>query len=176
MRPVLMTALVAAIGFIPMAVNVGAGGDNQRTVDAIAEQVGIDQAHGDLLPEDKVQRVRDLMARHQHTGMIGDGVNDAPAMAAASVGIAMGAAGTDTAIETADRAWSCACSWPRAGGAAKSAPITLKRKCAQRSVDRKGGWSLFIGCRFVRFFAASVATVSFYRPTSVRSPGILCGC
>ena len=79
-------------------------GDNQRTVDAIAEQVGIDQAHGDLLPEDKVQRVRDLMARHPHTGMIGDSVNDAPAMAAASVGIAMGAAGTDTAIETADMA------------------------------------------------------------------------
>jgi Cd2+/Zn2+-exporting ATPase len=79
-------------------------GDNQRTVDAIAEQVGIDQAHGDLLPEDKVQRVRDLMARHKHTGMIGDGVNDAPAMAVASVGIAMGAAGTDTAIETADMA------------------------------------------------------------------------
>jgi len=79
-------------------------GDNQRTVDAIARQVGIDQAHGDLLPEDKVQRVRDLMARHKHTGMIGDGVNDAPAMAVASVGIAMGAAGTDTAIETADMA------------------------------------------------------------------------
>lgn len=79
-------------------------GDNQRTVNAIAEQVGIDQAHGDLLPEDKVQRVRDLMARHKHTGMIGDGVNDAPAMAVASVGIAMGAAGTDTAIETADMA------------------------------------------------------------------------
>ncbi len=79
-------------------------GDNQRTVDAISKQVGIDEAKGDLLPEDKVQRVRDLMARHKHAGMIGDGVNDAPAMAVASVGIAMGAAGTDTAIETADMA------------------------------------------------------------------------
>ena len=79
-------------------------GDNQRTVDAIARQVGIDEAKGDLLPDAKVERVRELMARHKHVGMIGDGVNDAPAMALASVGIAMGAAGTDTAIETADMA------------------------------------------------------------------------
>lgn len=79
-------------------------GDNQRTVDAIARQVGIDEPRGDLLPEQKVERVRELMARHKHVGMIGDGVNDAPAMAVASVGIAMGAAGTDTAIETADMA------------------------------------------------------------------------
>jgi Cd2+/Zn2+-exporting ATPase len=79
-------------------------GDNQRTVDAIARQVGIDEARGDLLPEQKVERVRELMARHRHVGMIGDGVNDAPAMAIVSVGIAMGAAGTDTAIETADMA------------------------------------------------------------------------
>ena len=77
-------------------------GDNQRTVDAIAKQVGIDEAHGDLLPDQKIERVRALLAEHAHVGMIGDGVNDAPAMAAASVGIAMGAAGTDTAIETAD--------------------------------------------------------------------------
>jgi Cd2+/Zn2+-exporting ATPase len=79
-------------------------GDNQRTVDAIAKQVGIDEAHGDLLPDKKIERVRGLLAEHTHVGMIGDGVNDAPAMAAASVGIAMGAAGTDTAIETADMA------------------------------------------------------------------------
>ncbi len=77
-------------------------GDNQCTVDAIAKQVGIDEAHGHLLPDQKIKRVRDLLAEHAHVGMIGDGVNDAPAMAAASVGIAMGAAGTDTAIETAD--------------------------------------------------------------------------
>jgi Zn2+/Cd2+-exporting ATPase len=79
-------------------------GDNQRTVDAISKQVGIDEAKGDLLPDQKIERVRELLAQHKHVGMIGDGVNDAPAMAAASVGIAMGAAGTDTAIETADLA------------------------------------------------------------------------
>lgn len=77
-------------------------GDNQRTVDAIAKQVGIDEAKGDLLPEQKIEHIRALLAQHKHVGMIGDGVNDAPAMAAASIGIAMGGAGTDTAIETAD--------------------------------------------------------------------------
>jgi Cd2+/Zn2+-exporting ATPase len=77
-------------------------GDNQRTVDAIAREVGIDEAQGDLLPDQKIDKVRALLAQYKYTGMIGDGVNDAPAMAAATVGIAMGAAGTDTAIETAD--------------------------------------------------------------------------
>ena len=77
-------------------------GDNQRSVDAIAKQVGIDQAFGELLPAEKLEKVRELAARHRHVGMIGDGVNDAPAMATASVGIAMGAAGTDVALETAD--------------------------------------------------------------------------
>ena len=79
-------------------------GDNQRTASAIATQAGIDEAHGDLLPEQKIEHIRRLMAEHQHVGMIGDGVNDAPALARASVGIAMGAIGSDTAIETADMA------------------------------------------------------------------------
>lgn len=77
-------------------------GDNQNTANTIAKQTGIDEAHGDLLPDDKIKHVRELTAQYHHVGMIGDGVNDAPAMAAATVGIAMGKAGTDTAIETAD--------------------------------------------------------------------------
>lgn len=79
-------------------------GDNQRTVDAIARQAGIDEAHGDLMPEQKIEHIRRLMTERHYVGMIGDGVNDAPALALASVGIAMGAIGSDTAIETADMA------------------------------------------------------------------------
>lgn len=77
-------------------------GDNQRTVDAIAGEAGLDEAFGDMMPEDKVTKLREMIDRHIHVGMIGDGVNDAPALAIASVGIAMGAIGSDTAIETAD--------------------------------------------------------------------------
>lgn len=79
-------------------------GDNQRTADAIARLAGIDETHGDLMPEQKIQHIRRLMEEHGYVGMIGDGVNDAPALALASVGIAMGAVGSDTAIETADMA------------------------------------------------------------------------
>lgn len=77
-------------------------GDNQRTADAIAAEAGIDRAFGDLMPEDKVVKIRELVATYGHAGMIGDGVNDAPALAIASVGIAMGGIGSDTAIETSD--------------------------------------------------------------------------
>lgn len=77
-------------------------GDNQRTASAIAAKCGIDEAYGDLLPDQKIERVKTMIIESKYVGMIGDGVNDAPAMAAATVGIAMGGAGTDTAIETAD--------------------------------------------------------------------------
>ncbi len=77
-------------------------GDNQRVAEAVAEKVGIDEAWGDLLPEDKVGAIKELREREKRVAMVGDGVNDAPAMANSTVGIAMGAAGSDVALETAD--------------------------------------------------------------------------
>ncbi|MEJ2378264.1 MAG: heavy metal translocating P-type ATPase, partial [Pseudolabrys sp.] len=77
-------------------------GDNRTTAEAIAREVGIDEVHAELLPEDKVRVVEGLVAKYGSVAMIGDGVNDAPAMARATLGIAMGAAGSDAAIETAD--------------------------------------------------------------------------
>ncbi|MFP3516304.1 heavy metal translocating P-type ATPase [Pseudomonas sp. SIMBA_077] len=77
-------------------------GDNPHTANAIAAQVGIDQAQGNLLPDDKLKAIEALYAQGHHVGMVGDGINDAPALARAEIGFAMAAAGTDTAIETAD--------------------------------------------------------------------------
>lgn len=77
-------------------------GDNQKTVDSVAKIVGIDYAKGELLPDDKVREVKNLISSHKHIAMVGDGINDAPALAHATLGIAMGVAGSDTAIETAD--------------------------------------------------------------------------
>ncbi|UST95218.1 heavy metal translocating P-type ATPase [Pseudomonas siliginis] len=77
-------------------------GDNVHTAEAIAAQVGIDEARGDLLPTDKLQAIEDLYKQGHRVGMVGDGINDAPALARAEIGFAMAAAGTDTAIETAD--------------------------------------------------------------------------
>ena len=95
---------IAALHRAGIAKIVMLSGDNQRTASAIAKKAGIDEAHGDLLPDQKIERVKAMLGELRYVGMIGDGVNDAPAMAAASVGIAMGGAGTDTAIETADMA------------------------------------------------------------------------
>jgi Zn2+/Cd2+-exporting ATPase len=77
-------------------------GDNDVTARAIGAQVGVDEVRSELLPEDKVAAIDDLRRRYGSVAMVGDGVNDAPALAAADVGIAMGAAGSDAALETAD--------------------------------------------------------------------------
>jgi Cd2+/Zn2+-exporting ATPase len=77
-------------------------GDNEITARAVAGRLGIEDVRAERLPQDKVGEVRDLVARHGVVAMVGDGINDAPALAAASVGVAMGGAGTDAALETAD--------------------------------------------------------------------------
>ena len=77
-------------------------GDNQKVAGAIATQIGITDAWGNLLPEQKVEAIDRLRKTEKKVAMVGDGVNDAPAMAKSTVGIAMGAAGSDVALETAD--------------------------------------------------------------------------
>jgi Zn2+/Cd2+-exporting ATPase len=77
-------------------------GDNERTARAVAAEVGINEVRAELLPEQKVEAIEELVASHDMVAMIGDGVNDAPAMARAHFGIAMGAIGSDAAVETAD--------------------------------------------------------------------------
>lgn len=88
-----------AMGIAPLLMLTG---DRSGPAEVIASKVGIDRIHADLLPEDKIDLVRALVADGPGVAMVGDGVNDAPAMAASSVGIAMGGSGTDVALEAAD--------------------------------------------------------------------------
>ena len=91
-------AELKALGVIPVMLS----GDNTATARTIAAQAGIDEAEGNLLPEHKLAAIQGLQQRHGLTAMTGDGINDAPALAQADIGFAMGGAGTDTAMEAAD--------------------------------------------------------------------------
>lgn len=91
-------AELKALGVVPVMLT----GDNAATARAIAAQAGIDDVRGNLLPEDKLTAIRQLQTQYGPTGMTGDGINDAPALAQADIGFAMGGAGTDIAIEAAD--------------------------------------------------------------------------
>jgi Cd2+/Zn2+-exporting ATPase len=96
------SAVIAQLRDMGIRRTIMISGDNQRVVDAVAAEVGIDDAWGDLMPDDKVESIRKLREQEDRVAMVGDGVNDAPAMANATVGVAMGAAGSDVALETAD--------------------------------------------------------------------------
>jgi Cd2+/Zn2+-exporting ATPase len=100
-RPVAQEVLkrLRAIGLGPLVMLTG---DNRGVADAVGRTLGVDEVKADLLPEDKVTAIQALMEQHGPLAMVGDGVNDAPALAQATVGIAMGGAGTGVALETAD--------------------------------------------------------------------------
>lgn len=100
-RPEVISTL-AALKKIGIKRMVMLTGDNQLVANAIAKNIGITDPIGSLLPEDKVKAIEKLIAQEGGVAMVGDGVNDAPAMAKSTVGIAMGAAGSDVALETAD--------------------------------------------------------------------------
>ena len=91
-------AELKALGVTPVMLT----GDNAATARAVAAQAGIDDVRGNLLPEDKLAAIQEMQTRYGFTGMVGDGINDAPALAQADIGFAMGGAGTDIAIEAAD--------------------------------------------------------------------------
>ncbi len=93
--------VVRALGRLGITRTVMLTGDNEQVAQTIAEAAGIDEYHANLLPEEKVQQVRELQDRYGAVMMLGDGVNDAPALANASVGVAMGGAGTDVTLESA---------------------------------------------------------------------------
>jgi Cd2+/Zn2+-exporting ATPase len=95
-------AVIARLRALGISKVVMLSGDNQQVADAVARELGLTEARGDMMPEDKVALIKSMREREGKVAMVGDGVNDAPAMANATVGIAMGAAGSDVALETAD--------------------------------------------------------------------------
>ena len=108
-------------------------GDNQKVAEAVAKEVGIDESLGDLLPEQKVTAVAELARGANHVAMVGDGVNDAPALTSATVGIAMGAGSSDVALETADVALM--------GDDLRALPFILGLSRACRRIIRQNLWA-----------------------------------
>lgn len=107
-------------------------GDNQQVADAIAKQIGVTESLGNLMPEDKVKAIQKLTQSEGMVAMVGDGVNDAPAMAKSTVGIAMGAAGSDLALETADIALM--------GDSLESLPFTIGLSRKAKGIIRQNLW------------------------------------
>lgn len=96
------TAAIAKLKRMGIEAIVMLTGDNQQTANSVAQSIGIDRVYAELLPEEKLQIIQQLQQKYKMVAMVGDGINDAPALAQATVGIAMGVAGSDVALETAD--------------------------------------------------------------------------
>jgi Cd2+/Zn2+-exporting ATPase len=127
-------------------------GDNEATAQAVAAAAGVDAVQADLLPEQKVAAIESLLENYGEVAMVGDGVNDAPALARATVGIAMGAAGTDTALETADVALM-------ADDLGKLPFAIRLSRHARRIIGQNVGLSLAIKAVFLGLAIAGMATL-----------------
>lgn len=139
-------AVVAELHALGVEQTIMLTGDNQRVADAVARHVGIRVARGDLLPEQKVAAIAELANSKSRVAMVGDGVNDAPAMANATVGIAMGAGGSDVALETADVALMA--------DDLRALPFAVGLSRAARSIIRQNLW-------------ASLGMVAFLIPATI---------
>jgi len=127
-------------------------GDNEGTARNVASAAGIDQFQADLLPEQKVEAVKQLLAQYGQVAMVGDGVNDAPALARASVGIVMGAAGSDAALETADVALMA--------DDLTKLPFTIRLSRQARAIVRQNvAFALLIKAAFLALAVAGAATL-----------------
>jgi Cd2+/Zn2+-exporting ATPase len=127
-------------------------GDSEDAARAIAAEVGVDEFHAGLLPEQKVEAVEGLLAQYGQVGMVGDGINDAPALARASVGIVMGAAGSDAALETADIALM--------GDDLTKLPFTMRLSRRALAIIRQNiAFSLLIKAVFLALALAGAATL-----------------
>lgn len=127
-------------------------GDNQQVGEAVAREIGITKVMGNLMPEDKVAAVEKLNAQYGKVAMVGDGVNDAPAMAKSTVGIAMGAAGSDVALETADIALM--------GDKLEGLPFAIGLSRRTRSIIKQNLWiSLGVVAVLVPLTIAGVASM-----------------
>jgi Cd2+/Zn2+-exporting ATPase len=143
---------VAALKRIGIRRTVMLTGDNERTAAAIAAQAGLDDFRANLLPEEKVDAIERLLAEYGQVAMVGDGINDAPALARATVGIAMGGAGTDQALETADVALMA--------DALNKLPFALRlSRRTLRIVRQNIGISLFVKAAFMALALSGLATL-----------------
>ncbi|HWK55763.1 MAG TPA: heavy metal translocating P-type ATPase [Parapedobacter sp.] len=127
-------------------------GDNQQVADAVAKEIGITDAWGSLLPEEKVAAIDKLREQESKVAMVGDGVNDAPAMAKSTVGIAMGAAGSDVALETADIALM--------GDKLEALPLAIGLSRKAKSIIKQNLWiSLGVVAALIPLTVLGVATI-----------------